>query len=149
MISVRLILLFSLAAASSGCVSLHVTHPVRVTVMDAKTRKPVADVSVSTWFRYILVLNAPRDRMAKTDQNGEAVIPISSPSWWGMKKSKLYVSGNDRREFFPDYPFSSVAIPSDVIFGEHYSLMLEPSSWFAYYKQREMTRRDRGSGGTP
>ena len=135
MISARLILLLSLAATSSGCVSLHITHPVRVTVMDAETRKPVTDVSVGTWFPYCCVLNAPRDWSERTDQNGEAVIPISTPSMW-VNRSELIVGGYGPGEHFRDYPFSAIVIPSDVIVGDKYALKLEPSSWLAYYKQR-------------
>lgn len=151
----RALLVLLVTGVCSGCVSLHVTWPVQVTVVDVNSRKPVANVSVETMYTYFLTLNVPRDAHTTTDENGQAIIPVAYLSF--PCNLFLIVDGIAEGDQFHVLPLSDFLKPMDFIkpmdFHDgveySYSIKYEPSSWFAYWKQQRMANnKHRGTEST-
>jgi len=136
----RLVIFASITVACTGCLSLHVTRPVEVTVLDTSTGKPVPDITVEAMYGYMFVLNAPRHRKTVTDSDGKAVLPLATFTD-GIRH--IYVDrlevdrdvATSREERFR-FPISAVFKPTGPVTCGRFTLNLRPVSWWAFYEGR-------------
>jgi hypothetical protein len=145
MLIVRLFSMGVLVTSSAGCLSLHITRPVEVSVSHTETGEPAAGVSVETDYSYMLVLNAPKALKTTTDSDGKAIIPVAffTP---GRVGSALRVNG-PRGQYF-SYPVTAIIKPTDRIEsessfddGESYFVKLRPISWNAYNRLKRAAKQ--------
>src|SRR5947209_3264744 len=61
----------------SGCLAFYSTRPVEVIVTREGSLEPVANLPVTVNYPQMLILNAPKSAMGKTDQQGKVVLPLA------------------------------------------------------------------------
>lgn len=145
MLIVRLFSMGVLVTSSAGCLSLHITRPVEVSVSHAETGEPAAGVAVESEYLYMLVRNAPQAVKTTTDSEGKAIIPVAF-CIAGSVSSQLRVNG-PRGECF-SYPVTAIIKPTDRIEGESifddgesYFMKLRPISWNAYHRLKRAAQQ--------
>jgi len=149
MLILRSFLLAFLTIPCAGCLSLHVTRPVEVSVSYAETGEPVAGVTVETEYVGFLVFNVPRTVQTITNSHGKAEIPIAtfspylpfSPAhgWLAVDRD----IGTIRGEAF-SYPVSAIIKSTGPIEGELYTLKLRPIRWSTYLRRKRGAQLEHG-----
>jgi hypothetical protein len=71
------VLAAALSTVQSGCLAIYSTRPVEVTVTNADTGKPVANIPVTVEYVGMLILNVPKKAEGVTDEHGRLLLPIA------------------------------------------------------------------------